>query len=115
MTCNHKADYTLSHIGTDIHEPALSFSATFILVSSCIDVAASTTAGCGTPVEEVESEAAEPAGNQERAVKRSKSREWAPLLACERGAKGANQAQRAKQAMQAWKGEASNASWARGS
>ena len=59
MTCNHKADYTLSHIGTDIHEHALSFSATFILASSCSDMAACTTAACGTPVEEVESEAAE--------------------------------------------------------
>ena len=48
------------------------------------------TAGCGTPVEEVESEAAEPAGHQE---------EWAPLLVCMREAKGANQEQRAKQAM----------------
>ena len=59
MTCNHKADYTLSHIGTDIHEHALSLSATFILVSSCNAMTASTTAGCGTPVEEVEFEAAE--------------------------------------------------------
>ena len=68
-------------------------------------------AGCGTPVEEVESEAAEPAGNQERVVKRSKSREWAPLLACERGATGANQSEHSKveQAMQAWQGEASHA------
>ena len=101
MTSNHKAGHTLCQTGTDIHGPAPLFAATFILVSSCIDMAASTTAGCGTPVEEVESEAAEPAGNQERAVKRSKSREWAPLLACERGAKGANQAQRAMQAKRA--------------
>ena len=59
MTSNHKAGHTLCQTGTDIHGPAPLFAATFILVSSCIDMAASTIAGCGTPVEEVEFEAAE--------------------------------------------------------
>ena len=82
-----------SKTGTEIHGPAPLFAATFILVSSCIDMAASTIAGCGTPAEEVESWAAEPAGHQERVLKRSKSREWLLLLACKRGANEANEAQ----------------------
>ena len=98
MTSNHKADHTLGSIGTDIHGPA---PLVCYDVHSCVIMQRHgnpAKAGSGTPVEEVESEAAEPAANQERVVKRSQSREWAPLLACERGAKGANQAQRAKRA-----------------